>query len=514
MPPRCDGVGALLRLRASFPVPPPRARTEAACGEVRHSPSRPSLPPLHHPHLHHLRLLHTLPQPPTSGLAYPTHTPVATCRPAGPPLSQICVELPELVGSAAQRRGTFADFLDFVVATPTSLDSLALSRPNLSPSQVEAASSESTWLGWVRMNNAGSHDGTSAASLDGVRPRSPDRSSPGGHASPAAFELPSAEVALRLTAETLRFHPCGRAGAVSFVLPPPYEAYACLVWVVSAPTTPSSSAAVTPASAAAAPAPAAAAVAAVAAAVAAPAAVAEPIAEPATEPAVDLATDPKGAEMKIEPKGVATAVAEAIAAVAWAAVEGAMSAESASAAVAAVAAVATDKAPADKALADKATPDRAAAAPASEASEASELTEATEVEAAEAAEAAEVAELPAATAADEAEAEAPCRLALMLVGPHGSEAELVAGEEENEIAGAVVAAAAAAAAAASGAASGGAEVAEGAEHDATPHGSAARRAAARRLATQLVEEGLRSRWAKYRSFSVWRQLNGGGPPSG
>jgi hypothetical protein len=67
------------------------------------------------------------------------------------------------------------------------------------------------------MNNAGTHDGASAASLDSTRPRSPDRSSTGGHVSPAAFELPSAEAALRLTAETLRFHPCGRAGAVSFM---------------------------------------------------------------------------------------------------------------------------------------------------------------------------------------------------------------------------------------------------------------------------------------------------------
>ena len=505
VPPRCDGVGALLRLRASFPVPPPRARTEAACGEVRRSPFHPSLP-RHTTPTCTTAALRPYPNPPTTRLANRTHTPAATRRPASLPLSQICAELPELAGSAAQRRGTFADFLDFVVATPTSLDGLALSRPSLSPSQAETPSSEpTTWLGWVRMNNAGTHDGASAASLDSTRPRSPDRSSTGGHVSPAAFELPSAEAALRLTAETLRFHPCGRAGAVSFMLPPPYEAYACLVWVVSAPTTPSSSAAVTPAPAAAAPAPAVVAAAPVAAPVAAPAAVAEPVAEPATEPAVDLANDPQGAEMKIEPKGVATAVAEAIAAVAWAAVEGAMSAESASAAVA----VATDKAPVDKAPADKASPDRMAAAPASEASE---LTEATETEAAKAAEAAEVAEPPAATAADEAEAEAPCRLALMLVGPRGSEAELLAGEAEKETAGAL--AMAAAGGAASGAASGGAEVAEGAEHDVTPHGSGARRAAARRLATQLVEKGLRSRWAKYRSFSVWRQLNGGGAPFG
>ena len=491
-------------------MPPPRARTEAACGEVRRSLFHPSLPPPHHPHLHHHRPHTALPNPTTRQLANPTHTPAATRRPAGLPLSQVCVELPELVGSAAQRRGTFADFLDFVVATP--LDSLALSRPSLSPSREEAPSSEPTWLGWVRMNNAGSRDGASTASLDGVRPRSPDRSSPGGHASPASFALPSAEAALRLTAETLRFHPCGRAGAVSFALPPPYEAYACLVWVVGAPTTPSSSAAVTPASAAAASAPAATAAVAVAAAVAASATVAELAAEPVVEPALELVTDLKGAEMKIDPKGVATAVAEAIAAVAWAAVEGAMSAESASVAVAAVAVVATDKASADKASADKASPDRVAAAPASEASEASELTEATEAEAAEAAEAAEVAELPAATAADEAEAEAPCRLALMLVGPRGCEAELVAGEAETEIAGAVAAAVAGAAAGVT--ASGGAEVAEDTEHDATPHGSTTRRTAARRLATQLVEEGLRSRWAKYRSFSVWRQLNGGGAPSG
>ena len=77
------------------------------------------------------------------------------------------------MGSAAQRRGTLADFLDFVVATPASLDSLAPSMPN----------------------------------------------SPGGRASPAAFELLTAETELRQTAENLRFHPCGRAGAVSFSLP-------------------------------------------------------------------------------------------------------------------------------------------------------------------------------------------------------------------------------------------------------------------------------------------------------
>ena len=405
--------------------------------------------------MHRLRP-HTLPQTPNSPTRQPQRTrPAATRRPAGLPRSQISVELPELVGSAAQRRGTLADFLDFVVATPASLDSLAPSMPN----------------------------------------------SPGGRASPPAFELPTAETELRQTAENLRFHPCGRAGAVSFSLPPPYEAYACLVWVVSAPAAPSTSAAANAAAAAAAPAPAAAAAAAVAAAVAPHAAVAEPVAEAATELAVDPTTDPKGAEMKIEPKRLATAVAEAIGAVARAAVEGAMSAESASAAAAAVAT--------DKAAADKAPPDRLVAAPASEASA---LVEATEAEAAEAAGVAEVAELPAATAADEAE-EAPCRLALMLVGPRGSEPGLVAGAAEKESAAAAAAAAAAAGGAASGAASGGGRDSEGAEHDATAHGPAARRAGARQLATQLVEEGLRSRWAKYRSFSVWRQLNGGGVPA-
>ena len=469
--PRCPVHAALRRVReraaalrrrrgthgAACFVPGPTAARTHRSSVRRGAPLAlsPLTPPTHPPHVHRLRA-HTLPQAPNSPTRQPQRTrAAATRRPAGLPLLQICVELPELVGSAAQRRGTLADFLDFVVATPASLDSLAPSMPN----------------------------------------------SPGGRASPAAFELPTAETELRQTAETLRFHPCGRAGAVSFSLPPPYEAYACLVWVVSAPTAPSTSAAAAAAAAAAAPAPAAAAAAAVAAAVAPHAAVAEPVVEAATELAAEPATDPKGAEMKIEPKRLATAVAEAIGAVARAAVEGAMSAESAPAAVAAVAA--------DKAAADKAPPDRLAAAPAAEASA---LAEATEAEAAEAAGVAEVAGLPAATAADEAE-EAPCRLALMLVGPRGSEPGLVAGEAEKERA-AAAAAAAAAGGAASGAASGGGRVSEGAEHNATAHSPVARRAAARQLATQLVEEGLRSRWARYRSFSVWRQLNGGGAPAG